>query len=128
MCGAELHLYALSDVDTIIIKDLGVLCRIGVPDEERAKPQRLLITVEMQGDFSKACSSDEISQTINYFDVSRRVVDLCQTTSFKLLERLGHELARVILAEFKAESVSIKIKKFILTDARYVSFRLTRTA
>ena len=42
----------------ISIVDLEVFCRVGVPDEERAKPQRLLLTVEMDCDFSKAAKSD----------------------------------------------------------------------
>lgn len=104
-----------------------MLCRIGVPDEERAKPQRLLITVEMSGDFSKACGSDEIAHTINYFDVSRRVVNLCQEQAHRLLERLADEIARMILKEFGAAQVTIEIKKFILSDARYVSFRMKRS-
>lgn len=113
-------------MDTIVIKDLGVLCRIGVPEEERAKPQRLLITVEMGGDFSKACASDDIVHTINYFDVSRRIVILCQEQAHHLLERLADEIARMILNEFGATKVVVEIKKFILSDARYVSFRLQR--
>jgi FolB domain-containing protein len=113
-------------VDTITIKDLAVLCRIGVPDEERANPQRLLITVTMSGDFAKACASDEIEHTLNYFDVSRRVVEFCRTESFKLIEKLAHELAAIITREFGAENVGIVVKKFILSDARYVSFELQR--
>jgi FolB domain-containing protein len=113
-------------VDTITIKDLAVLCRIGVPDEERAKPQRLLITVAMSGDFAKACVTDDVRDTINYFDVSRRISAFCAAESFKLIERLAHELAEVIFREFGARSVRVQVKKFILSDARYVSFELKR--
>jgi FolB domain-containing protein len=113
-------------MDTITIQDLGVLCRIGVPEEERAKPQRLLITVEMSGDFSKSCLSDDLTETINYHRVALRITDLCQNTSFKLIERLGHEIAHTIQSEFGAQEITIEVKKFILPDARYVSFRLSR--
>ena len=113
-------------MDSITIKDLAVLCRIGVPDEERAKPQRLLITVTMKGDFAKACASDEVRDTINYFDVSRRIVDFCRVESFHLIEKLAHELAQVVFREFGAQSVRVQVKKFILSDARYVSFELQR--
>jgi FolB domain-containing protein len=113
-------------VDTITIMDLGVLCRIGVPEEERSKPQRLLITVEMQGDFSRACLSDDILATANYYDVSRRIVDLCQNRTYKLIERLAYEIAEMILTEFNSENVTVEVKKFVLSDARYVSFKLSR--
>jgi FolB domain-containing protein len=113
-------------MDTITIKDLSVLCKIGVPDEERAKPQSLLITVEMSGDFSRAAQSDDIDHTINYYDVSQRVTQLCATRSFKLIERLADEIARILLGEFRAEQATVEVKKFILSNARHVSFRLTR--
>jgi len=114
-------------MDTITIKDLAVLCRIGVPDEERAKPQRLLITVSLSGNFSKACASDEIGDTLNYFDISRRIVEFCRTESYKLIEKLAHEIARLICRDFGAEVVKVHVKKFILSDARYVSFELKRS-
>jgi len=40
----------------ITIVDLEVHYCIGVTDEERAKPQRLLVTIEMNFDFSSAHS------------------------------------------------------------------------
>ena len=43
-------------MDTITIKDLSVFYCVGVPDKERAKPQRLLLTVEMMLDFSYAAA------------------------------------------------------------------------
>ena len=109
-------------MDTIRIKDLSVLCHVGVPEEERAKPQRLLITVEMNSDFSKACLSDDIVATINYYEVSKRVTELCASGSFKLIENLAHEISSMVLNEFGPESVFVEVKKFILPNARYVSF------
>ncbi len=114
-------------MDRITIKDLAVLCRVGVPEEERSKPQRLLITVKMEGDFTKACVSDEIGETINYFEVSQRIGQFCRNESFKLIEKLAHEIASMVMTEFRAENVSVEVKKFILAEARYVAFELRRT-
>ena len=50
----------------ITIVDLEVFYCVGVSDEERAKPQRLLLTVDMDFDFSSAAISDRITKTINY--------------------------------------------------------------
>ena len=113
-------------MDTITIKDLSVLCRIGVPDQERANPQRLLVTIEMSGDFSRAAQSDDIAHTINYYDVSQRITQLCATQSFKLIERLADEISRILLGEFRAEQATVEVKKFILSNARHVSFRVSR--
>ena len=42
----------------IAIVDLEVFYCVGVTDEERAQPQRLLVTVDMSFDFSSASVSD----------------------------------------------------------------------
>jgi dihydroneopterin aldolase len=114
-------------MDSICIKDLSVLARIGVPEEERSKPQRLLVTLKMESDFSKACLSDDIVATINYYDVTQRLEAICGSRPFKLIENLAHEIAISILNEFGPESVFVEVKKFILPNTRYVSFSLTRS-
>jgi len=47
----------------ISIVDLEVFYQIGVTEEERAKPQRLLITIEMDFDFATAALSDRLEKT-----------------------------------------------------------------
>ena len=52
-------------MDVITIADLEVFYCVGVPDEERAQPQRLLLTVEMEQDFRMAANEDDIGDTID---------------------------------------------------------------
>lgn len=113
-------------MDTIIIKELEVSYRIGVPDEERAHPQRLLITVEMQHDFRPAVANDDISKTINYFAVSQRLLHLGDNKSWRLLETLAEEIAQIALGEFGAASVLVEIQKFIIPEALWVGVRIVR--
>jgi dihydroneopterin aldolase len=110
----------------ITIVDLEVFYHVGVPDEERAKLQRLLLTVEMDFDFSAAARSDDIRDTIDYFAVSRRLLKFGEGRSWKLIEKLAAEIADVVLSEFKPESVTVEVKKFPIPQARYVSVSLTR--
>src|SRR5437868_10752137 len=96
----------------INIVDLEVFYQIGVTDEERAKPQRLLITVEMEFDFSTAALSDRLEKTINYFDIAQELLKFGEGRSWKLLERLTANIADFIMSRFKPEAVSVEIKKF----------------
>ena len=111
----------------ISIVDLEVFYRVGVPDEERVKPQRLLLTVEMDFDFSAAAGSDDISDTIDYFTVSQRLLEFGVDRSWKLFEKLAADIADMILSDFKAQSVTVEVKKFALADAQYVSAVFQRT-
>ena len=111
----------------ISIVDLEVFYQIGVTDEERAKPQRLLITVEMDLDFSTAVMSDRLEKTINYFDVSQELLKFGQNRSWKLLEKLTANVADFVMARYKPENVLVEIKKFPIPQARYVSVAIART-
>jgi dihydroneopterin aldolase len=110
----------------ISIVDLEVFYQIGVTEEERAKPQRLLITVEMDFDFATAALSDRLEKTINYFDVAQELLRYGQGRNWKLLEKLTANIADFVLARFRPESVTVEIKKFPIPQARYVSVALAR--
>src|SRR5881397_1156096 len=110
----------------ISIVDLEVFFCVGVPDEERAKPQRLLITVDMSLDFSVAAVSDRIEKTINYQDVADDVVKYGEGRNWKLIEKLATNLADFILARYKPHGVSVEIKKFPIPKAKHVAVSVTK--
>jgi 7,8-dihydroneopterin aldolase/epimerase/oxygenase len=111
----------------ISIVDLEVFYHIGVTDEERAKPQRLLITVEMDFDFSTAALSDRLEKTINYFEVAQELLKYGEGRNWKLLEKLTANVADFVMVKFKPETVTLEIKKFPIPQARYISVALART-
>lgn len=113
-------------MDWIEIEDLEVRYRVGVPDEERAEAQRLLIGVRMGHDFELAARTDDLGATIDYYAVSRRLLDYGEGRSWKLIEKLAAELAEFVVEEFGARVVTVKVKKFILPEARWVAVETTR--
>lgn len=110
----------------ISIVDLEVFYRVGVPRSERTKPQRLLLTVEMDYDFSAAIKSDDVRDTIDYFAVCELLSEFGKDRSWKLIEKLASDVAGMILSEFKPKSVTVEVKKFPFPQTRYVSVTLTR--
>jgi len=113
-------------MDTITIKDLEVWYCVGVPDDERARPQRLALTVELDLDCAPAAATDDLSRTIDYYAVTRRLAELGQGRSWRLIETLAVDMANLILAEFGARRVSVEVKKFILPNTRYVAVKVAR--
>ena len=111
----------------ISIVDLEVFYRVGVPDAERAQPQRLLLTIEMEADFSAAAKSDGIADTIDYFAVTQRLLNFGAGREWRLIEKLAADMAEMILAEFQPLAVTVEVKKFIIPQARHVSVALRRT-
>lgn len=113
-------------MDRIIIQDLEVRYRVGVPDAERARPQRLSITVALDHDFRAAAAADDLARTLDYYAVSRRLLTLGKGRSWKLIETLAVEIAELLLEEFGAAAVRVQVKKFILTEARHVAVEVAR--
>lgn len=113
-------------MDTICIEELEVFYRVGVPDEERARPQRLLVTVYLGTDFAGAVAGDDLAGTIDYFAVCQRLLGLGEGRSWRLIETLAVEIADLVLEEFGAPRVTVEIKKFIIPETRHVGVRVTR--
>ena len=109
------------NADKISIVDLEVFYRVGVPDAERAQPQRLLLTVELESDFTAAAKSDGIADTIDYYAVTQRLLKFGEGREWKLIEKLASDIVDTVLKEFKPQSVFVEVKKFIIPQARYVS-------
>jgi dihydroneopterin aldolase len=110
----------------ITIVDLEVFYCVGVTDAERAQPQRLLISVDMAFDFSSAAINDRLNKTIDYFDVTQRLLKFGDKRSWKLIEKVAVNVAGIILTDFKPEEVMVEVKKFAIPQARYVSVTWTQ--
>lgn len=113
-------------MDKITIADLEVIYRVGVPDEERAQPQRLLLTIDLTHDFTAAVAGDGVEQTIDYFAVTQFLLKFGEGRNWKLIETLASNIADEILARFQPASVTVEVKKFIIPQTRHVSVSLTR--
>jgi FolB domain-containing protein len=115
-------------MNQIIIKDLAVNYRVGVPDAERAQAQKLLITLEMDYDFLAAIQTDDITRTVDYALVSQRLLKFGEGRSWKLIETLAYEIAETVAREFRLKSIQVEIKKFIIPEAQYVGVRVSYPA
>ena len=114
-------------MSSITIADLEVFYCVGVPDAERAQPQRLLLSVELEFDFTSAASSDRLEQTIDYHEIVRDLLAFGKGRSWNLLEKLAGNIAERIMARWHPRAVTVEVKKFAIPQARYVSVALRRT-
>ena len=80
-------------MDTIEIRRLHVTTFIGVPDEERATAQTLWITVLMTSSQGFDGLADEISRTIDYYQISLEIEALAAARPRRLIETLATDIA-----------------------------------
>ncbi len=115
-------------MDHIILSDLEVFYQVGVTEEERATPQRLLISLEMAHDFKSAAAGDNLADTIDYYAVAQRLLRFGEGCHWELIETLGVDIATMILQEFRPRSVTVEVKKFAIPQAKHVAVKVTRPA
>ena len=109
---------------TLSLVDLKLLCRVGVPDQERAKPQKLLCTAVFPvPNFKKAAQNDSLEHTVNYYDLSQLLRKTAQAKERKLIETLATDLAQSTFAAFPIPWIDLELKKFILPETRHISFQ-----
>lgn len=111
---------------TLFIRSLPVDCIIGIHAHERASRQRLLISLTLSTDFTRAAASDDIEQALDYTALADRVESFTQQGRFKLIETLAERLAEDLF-EPHIQSLEIEvIKPAALENTREVGVRVTR--
>jgi|TARA_B100001059_G_C17410020_1_gene368011 FolB domain-containing protein len=98
----------------IEIKDMSVHCIIGVYDEERLKPQELLITIKCQINLDENQDLDNIDNVTSYADLKSEITDFVSSSKYKTLEKLITELQKVILKKFPIEIQLLEINKIVI--------------
>jgi FolB domain-containing protein len=115
-------------MDKIIIKDLLLRGIIGINDDERINKQDILINITIFADTRKAAVTDNIDDAVNYRTITKRIIDHVEASSDFLVEKLVNDIARIILIEFSAERVIVRLEKpGALRFAQSVGIEIDRT-
>jgi len=98
-------------MDIVFIEDLRIDTVIGIYDWERRVRQTLSFDIEMAFDNTVPAASDDIADTLNYKDVSKRLTAYVGASSFGLVETLAERCAAIIREEFGVAWVRLKLSK-----------------
>lgn len=114
--------------DMVYISQLKVDTIIGVYEFEKTQTQPLYFDITMHCDIALAAEQDDLSHTIDYAEVSRRVAEHCSIQPVELLETLVEQLAQMILREFATNQVTIRVSKpQAVPQAQTVGIEITRS-
>ena len=97
--------------DHVFIEGLEIDALIGIYDWERRIRQTLVFDIEMAFDNRVPAATDDIALTLNYKDVSKRLVEYVGQSGFGLVETLAERCAAIILDEFGVARVRLKLSK-----------------
>jgi FolB domain-containing protein len=115
------------EADKILIEDLLLRTIVGINDEEREKPQDVVINITLFADLSKSCQSDAIEDTVDYKFIKTEVIDLVENSKFFLVEKMAQEIADICLKPKQVLKTIIRVEKpGALRFARSVGVEITR--
>jgi 7,8-dihydroneopterin aldolase/epimerase/oxygenase len=117
----------MSIIQQINIQGLRLHCHVGVPDEEIAVAQELLmdVTLEPLADWSHL--NDDIAMTIDYAAVVTELEYLARDRPRRLIETLAVDAVEFLMARYPLQRVRVSIEKFILPQTRCVAVILEKS-
>ena len=98
-------------MDIIYLNELRLETVIGIYDWERQLKQTLLVDLEMAADIGRAAGSDDITDTLNYKAVAKRLFAFAEDSSFQLVETFAERMAELLQDEFQIPWVRLKVNK-----------------
>jgi|SRR6266446_3350556 len=117
-------------MDKILIAGIDCVAAIGVTPEERTMKQRLSIDVEISTDILGAAQTDSLKDALDYSKVASRVMEICRSRDFHLIETVAQLMADRILEEFPTPHVRVLVRKIspvLEPRVNYVSVEIVRS-
>ena len=113
--------------DKIFLKNMGLLCVIGVSPKERLKRRKVVLNITLSVDTGRAAKSDSIKDTVNYAEIHDSIRRHVEGKQYRLLERLVQEVANICLAFSGVREVSVCAEKpNMLRGVESVGVEITR--
>ena len=115
--------------DKIFLTALRTECIVGIWDWERKVKQPVVIDLEMACDIRKAALSDHIDDTVDYKQVSKRLLSFIGESQYQLVETLTENIARIVITEFDVPWVRVRLnKQGAIRNSRDVGILIERRA
>lgn len=110
-------------MNEIWIRGLRVHSHVGTTVEEQQDAQELHVDLCIQPSSPFPYMSDDILRTIDYDAVARQVRGLAGEKPRHLIETLAADIARLLVDEFHAVTVTVEVRKFVLPGTDHVAVR-----
>lgn len=97
--------------DKVFIRELTAFASIGAYDWEHTIKQRLVFNIDMAWDFTNATKNDDVHFCLNYAEVSEKILHYVESTPFKLVETVAHQVAELLQKEYQLTWLRIELHK-----------------
>jgi dihydroneopterin aldolase len=110
----------------VFIRDLVLLCRIGVHRHEETRTQRVRINFDLAVRDDRDLR-DDLANVVCYERITNAVRRVVAHRHIRLLETLAEEIAAICLQDMRVRSVRVRVEKLdILPNATSVGVEIER--
>jgi len=103
-------------MDIVFLHELRLQTSIGVYEWERKIPQTIEMDLDIGLPHSRAGQSDDVADTIDYAAVVEHIRSALARRHFALAEALAEHVAQVLMGDFHAPWVRVKVTKLGLIN------------
>ncbi|MDP6933616.1 MAG: dihydroneopterin aldolase, partial [Myxococcota bacterium] len=86
-------------------------CRIGFHEYERHILQKVVVDFEAETDWRESAREDRAQGIVDYYKVNRAIGALIEERSFRLVEALAEEVARLLCRDYPVQRVRVRVTK-----------------
>ncbi len=97
--------------DEITITGLRAMGYHGVLDSERVTGQLFLVDVAMHLSLEKAAASDDLTATVDYGEIAKRVVKAVESDPVDLIETVAERVAQLVLSYPLVDETTVTVHK-----------------
>lgn len=120
---------AATFMNTIFIHDLRLETRVGVYAWERELTQTIRVDLDIGLPSSRPFETGDLADAIDYATVVKRLRAFAQDHPHELLERFSEAIASMVLDDFGAQSVKVRVAKLgALPGVREIGVAIERIA
>ncbi len=98
-------------VGTVSVRNLEFQGAHGASAGERKSTRRFQVDVDLTFPIGRAAETDRLSDTVNYHEVCRLVVEVGQGGPYRLLEALAGTMLGVLRTHFPQAKVMLELRK-----------------
>ena len=111
----------------VFIRDFMVECLIGVYEQEKRRPQRVRINLDLAVDEGEHPIIDDILNVVSYETMADGILSIADEGHVNLVETLAERIADMCFADQRVDSVRVRIEKLdILENAGSVGVEIER--
>lgn len=97
--------------DHIRIRELLLRAAVGPTPAERSEAQHLTVSIALDVDLRRAADTDDLSDTIDYSRIKKKILASVERQAFRTLERIAQIIATLCLEDARVQRAVVQVEQ-----------------